>query len=108
MATSGFEKEEQETFELFVFRFGGIEVRKDAVAAGEFGGGHEGSGEEVALFDFGDVEEDWEGFGVEQNDDVWVGGDEGARWHVGAEHGGVVFVGPGLEVVVAALVVEIV
>lgn len=39
---------------------------------------------------------------------MWVGGNERARWHVGAEHGGAVHLEAGLEVLVAALVVEIV
>lgn len=106
VAASGFEEEEQEALELFVSGFGGVQVGEDSVTAGELGGGHEGAGEDVTLFDFADVEKDREAFGVEQNDDVWIGGDEGAGGHVGAEHGGVVFLGAGLEELVTPLVVE--
>lgn len=108
VADSGFYEEEHEAFELVVPLFGGVEVGEGAVAAGELGGGHEGSGEEVSLLDFGDVEEGWERFAVEQYDDIWVGGDEGSRRHVDAVDGGVVFSHAGLEELVAALVVEIV
>ena len=48
-------------------------------------GRHEGAGENISFVDLGVVEEDGEGFCVEENDDVWVGGEEGARWHVGTE-----------------------
>lgn len=68
-----------------MFGFGGVEVRKDSVTAGEFGGRHEGSSEDVFFLDLRVVEEDGETFGIEENDDVWVGGEEGARGHVGAE-----------------------
>ena len=68
VAASGFEEEEQEALELFVSGFGGVQVGEDSVTAGELGGGHEGAGEDVTLFDFADVEKDREAFGVEQND----------------------------------------
>lgn len=91
-----------------MFGFGGVEVGKDSVPSGEFSGGHEGAGEDVFLLHLGDVEENREAFSVEQNDDVWVGGNERSRWHVGAEHGGVVLLLSGFEELFAALVVEVV
>ena len=85
VGASGFEEEEHELFEEGVFGFGGVKVGEDSVAAGELGGRHEGAGENISFVDLGVVEEDGEGFCVEENDDVWVGGEEGARWHVGTE-----------------------
>ena len=44
-----------------------------------------GASENIFFVDLGVVEEDGEGFHVEENDNIWVGGEEGARWHVGTE-----------------------
>ena len=64
--------------------------------------GEVGAGEDCG------VEEGGEADGIKEGDDVGVGGDEGARWHVGAEDGGVVLLDAGFEEVVASLVVEVV
>ena len=100
--------EEHELLKLGGVGVGWIKVGEDAVAAGEFSGGHESAGEEILLLDFGDVEEDGEALAVEQNDDVRVGRNERTGWHVGFENRGPVLLDPGLEVFVLALVVEVV
>jgi len=85
VVASGLEEEEDELLEEGVFGFGGVEVGEDSVTAGEVGGGHVGSGENIFFLDLGGVEEDGEALSVEENDDVWFEGDEGTRRHVGAE-----------------------
>ena len=85
VGASGLEEEEDELLEKGVFWLGGVEVGEDSVAAGEVGGGHVGSGENIFFLDLGGVEEDGEALAVEENDDVWVEGDEGTRRHVGTE-----------------------
>ena len=81
-----------------------VEVGKYTIAAGEFGGGHVSSGEDIFLIDFGDIEENGKGLGVEENDDSWVAGDEWARWHVGSENRGLELLHAGSEVLDSAAV----
>lgn len=74
-----------------------VEISEGPVAAGEGGGGHVSSVEDVFLLDFVVVEEGLETDGVEKADDAGVSGHEWARRHVAAEDGGVVFAHSGFE-----------
>ena len=42
------------------------------VAAGEVGGGHVSSGEDITFLDLGSVKEDGEADGVKDGDDFWI------------------------------------
>lgn len=102
------EKREEEAFENRVLCFRWVQISAGANAAGEGQGGHVSSIENVAFFDLGGVEEDRKTDGVEKYDDSGIGGDEGARRHVGAEDGGAIFGHSGTEKFIFALEVEIV
>ena len=95
-------------FEKSVVGLGRVEIRADAVAAGECGGGHVGAVEDVSLFNLGGVEKDGKAEGVEEDDDVRVGSHERTRWHVGSENGGLIFVHSSFEELITPLVVEVI
>ncbi|WVZ11804.1 hypothetical protein V8G54_016334 [Vigna mungo] len=99
---------EEEVLDEFVVGLRRVEVGTDAEAAGELGGGHESAVEDVELLDFIVVEQYRKGGPVQQRNDTRIGGDEGSRWHVCADDGGVVAADSGSEELVAALVVEVV
>jgi hypothetical protein len=93
---------EEERLERPVVGLGGVQVREHAVAAGELGGRHEGSREEVRLVDERGVEEHRERGGVEERHHARVARHEGARRHVEPHHGGAVRAHAGGEEPVAA------
>jgi len=99
---------EEEPFDEFMVGLRRVEVGADSEAAGELGGGHVGAVEDVEFLNLIVVEKYGEGGAVEQRDNTRIGGDEGSRWHVGADDGGVVAVDSRSEELVAALVIEVV
>lgn len=102
------EEREEEAFEDGVVGFGGVEVGTSAVAAGEGGGGEESAVEDVFFLDFRHVKEDGKADGVKDGNDFWVVGNEWAWGHIGPKDCGVVFLDPGVEEFVPALIVEVV
>lgn len=105
---AGSEKGEEEAFENRVLCFRWVQISTGANVAGEGQGGHVSSVENVAFLDFGCVEEDRKTEGIEKDNDSGIGGNEGARWHVGAEDGGVVFGNSGTEEFVSTLEIEVI
>ena len=105
---SSFQGRHEHAFEKRVVGLGRVEISADAVAAGEGGGGHVGAVEDVSLFDLGGVEKDGKTEGVEEDDDGWVGRHERARWHVGSEDRGLIFLHATSEELVSAFTVKIV
>lgn len=85
-----------------------IKIGTNTVASGEGHGREESAKQNIAFFDFGCVEEDGEGDGVEDSYDVRVRGNERTRRHVGFEDCGFVFVDSVLEELVLALKVEVI
>ena len=83
-------------------RLGWVEVGEYTVAAGKFGGRHVSPGEQVFLFDFGDIKEYGKALAVKEHDDLWVAADERTRWHVGTEHRRLEFLNTGPEELVSA------
>ncbi|CAH9078005.1 unnamed protein product [Cuscuta europaea] len=79
------EEEEHEVLQTSMVGLRWVNVGENPVTAGEFSRRHVSPGEDVPLFDDGDVEERWKALSVQQTDDFRIGGDEGARWHVDPE-----------------------
>lgn len=85
-----------------------IKIGTNTVASREGNGREESAKQNIAFFDFGCVEKDGEGDGVEDSNDVRVRGNKRTRRHVGFEDCGLVFVDSVLEEPVLASKVEVI
>ncbi|TVU33098.1 hypothetical protein EJB05_24883 [Eragrostis curvula] len=105
---------DHDALELGVAGVAGVEEGERAVAAEERERRHVRAVERVGLVDLGVVEQDAEAARVEEGHHAGVAGDEGARWHVDAQHGGAAVAGDAaakellraLEVVVVQAVAQ--